>query len=65
MSNPGSPGGHRADVLEGGSDGQKDKEGELVALDYDDDTSKGERAVKVSTKRIVIVYSQYLGHPPR
>ena len=52
-------------MLEGGSDGQKDKEGELVALDYDDDTSKGERAVKVSTKRIVIVYCQYLGNPPR
>ena len=30
------------------ADGEaKDKEGELVALDYDTDTSKGERAVKV------------------
>ena len=27
----------------------KDKEGELVALDYDIDTSKGERALKVNT----------------
>ena len=26
---------------------ETDKEGELVALDYDTDTSKGERAVKV------------------
>ena len=29
---------------------ETDKEGELVALDYDTDTSKGERAVKVDTK---------------
>jgi hypothetical protein len=32
---------------EPGSSDEKDREGELVALDYDADTSKGERAVKV------------------
>ena len=33
--------------LDNNSDDNKDKEGELVALDYDIDTSKGERALKV------------------
>ena len=31
---------------------ETDKEGELVALDYDTDTSKGERAVKVATTNV-------------
>ena len=31
----------------GGEERNTDKEGELVALDYDEDTEKGERAVKV------------------
>ena len=33
--------------LDDNSEENKDKEGELVALDYDIDTSKGERALKV------------------
>ena len=32
---------------------ETDKEGELVALDYDTDTSKGERAVKVAVHSIL------------
>ena len=33
--------------LDDASENKTDKEGELVALDYDTDTSKGEKAVKV------------------
>ena len=36
---------------------ETDKEGELVALDYDTDTSKGERAVKVAVHSILKQHS--------
>ena len=35
---------------------ETDKEGELVALDYDTDTSKGERAVKVATTNVFSLF---------
>ena len=55
MSSPGSPSNNsskKSEILglKGKSEeagDEKDKEGELVALDYDIDTSKGERALKV------------------
>ena len=53
MSSPSSPSsnnGKKSEILglsKDSEDDNKDKEGELVALDYDIDTSKGERALKV------------------
>ena len=35
---------------------ERDKEGELVRLDYDIDTDSGEKAVKVLTRSIYIVH---------
>ena len=54
MSSPSSPSsdnGKKSEILgfdKDNDDDNKDKEGELVALDYDIDTSKGERALKAS-----------------
>ena len=61
MSSPGS----QPQVLgldsAGEQQGDTDREGELVALDYDIDTSKGEKALKVITEKSVF-FSVIVSH---
>lgn len=62
MSSPGS----QPQVLgldsAGEQQGDTDREGELVALDYDIDTSKGEKALKVIAEKSVYFSDVIVSH---